>query len=148
MKIVASLNGAQYTQTDEYLFDVTLNDGCLGQVITIPTQTTHHTNDYQSATAFTFADFTNSIPACSVTYSCAMVAGPSTDLCNYSDAYTTSSLDPSTRLFSFTSTDYFTYGSQTITFEITGSSAGSSESFQFSIDLQSPCESATVLKTP
>ena len=124
---------------------MTLTDGCAAQVLSPVPQTVSYTNDYTSATTFTVSPLGTTITQCQVSFQCAMISTTTVDLCNYSDALTTTSFDPVTGVFSFDSDDYFTYGSQTLIFEITATSGNDAEAFLFDIILQSPCDSATIV---
>jgi len=61
------------------------------------------------------------------------------DLCNYSEGGTIAIFDKSTGAFSFNSTDLITFGSQTVTFEITATSGKTTETFTFDLNLINPC---------
>ena len=50
-----------------------------------------------------------------------MLAGPGTDLCQYADGGTTAVFDSVTGNYSFQSVDFATFGTQTLTFAIRGS---------------------------
>ena len=50
-----------------------------------------------------------------------MLAGPGTDLCQYAEGGTTAVFDSVTGNYSFQSVDFATFGTQTLTFAIRGS---------------------------
>ena len=92
--------------------------------------------------------FTASSGACSIIYSCMMSQGPAHDLCDYSDGTTTSTFDTNTGTFSFTSSDVQLFGTQTVSFTITGAAGGSAESFAFDLNLIDPCSTAVISIDP
>ena len=77
-----------------------------------------------------------------------MITGPVQNLCNYSDVSTTAVFDIITGQYTFTSTDFPTFGIQTVAFEITGSTASSSDLFTFTLNMKDPCENASIIIDP
>ena len=77
-----------------------------------------------------------------------MNQGPTQNLCDYSDGQTTSTFDTDVGNFSFTSSEMQTFGTQTVSFAITGTAGGSAESFTFDLNLIDPCSAATISIDP
>ena len=106
----------------------------------MPGQTNPADYMYSGTANFVMNPFTASPAECSVTYSCEMTSGPASyDLCNYTGGTTTTSFDAASGDFSFTSKDFATFGIQTLTFEITGTSGTTTASTSFSLNLIDPC---------
>ena len=101
---------------------------------------------YSGSTSFTVNPFAVAPPECTIIYSCDMIAGPNNyDLCNSSGGLTTTTFDVSTGNYSFKSIDFPTFGAQTITFNVTGSTFSASDWFTFSLNLQDPCAVASIM---
>ena len=122
LKLVASFVGGTYPQVDELPFKVNLVDYCADSVLANPgqAQTTVPYDYYYTGTAsFELVPFTVKPPGCSITYTC---TESTYGLCDYSEGATRSTFVAQTGRFAFTSKDIEKFGTQTITFTITGKS--------------------------
>ena len=104
---------------------------------------------YQGISTFTMNPFTNL--NCTITYSCTMISGPANlDLCNYQSGSTTTTFDPTSGDYTFTSEDYSTFKTQTLSFMITGTAGvlptATSGSITFDLNLfATACSSSPTL---
>jgi len=95
-----------------------------------------------SKVEFTLSPFTVDPPACAVTYSCEVVAGPRLDICTVNDGSTQATSDPSSGDYSFESTDMANYPPGTYEIKVTGTVGTQSDSITFVMELVDPCPTA------
>ena len=76
---------------------------------------------------------------CTVTYSCRILTGPRTDICDISDGQTDGFFDISNGSYSFISIDTVNYPPGNYQMEITGTSGLKSEAFTIDLVLVDPC---------
>ena len=77
---------------------------------------------YHGSAEFKMYPFSTDTPSeCVISYTCRMIRGPNDiDLCSFTDTQTVAEFDRSTGDYTFQSYDFPTFGTQTITLEITG----------------------------
>ena len=82
---------------------------------------------------------------CPITYSCAILAGPSrTDLCSIIEGDTVGAFDPATGAYTFNSIDMANFPADTYQMEITATSGARVESFTVNLVLTDPCPTSTL----
>ena len=126
-----------YPQVTEFEFDVALIFYCEFSTVSNPGQasfTTPQNYKYHGSAIFEINPFIVDPPECTVIYSCNIISGTSNeDLCNYKGSLTTADLNIISGSYLLTTRDFPTFGVQTFTFEITGSTHSSSAKFTFSL---------------
>ena len=97
---------------------------------------------------FTLTPFVVDPEVCTFVYSCAMTAGPRTDLCSINDGDTHGVFNPTTGNYEFYSIDLANYPAGEYTFEITGTVGSKSAKANFVMTLIDPCPDSLSLNDP
>ncbi len=123
LKIVATVVD-DLVQKLEHDFTVELLDICESPILFAADQIDPPTYTYEGTAEFVLNPFPVNPPECGVQYTCTMIGGPiGYDLCEYTSATTTAEFNQEG--YTFTSSDWQTFGNSTLIFEILGQ-AGSS----------------------
>lgn len=120
LSLIANFIGNKYSQSGELQFKVNLIDYCGDSTLTNPIQaaTTDPTEYlYEGTASFNLIPMVITPSECIVTYSCEeKLLG----LCDFSDGTTIAEFNINSGDYSFISSDISIFGTQTITFTITG----------------------------
>ena len=141
-KIQAGFEGDKYTQISELVFNVLLIDYCASAVVKNPGHNEYTLNySYQGIVEFNATPLVVSPEECEIKYTC---HEPLYGLCSLDTANTSSSFDEKTARFSFATSEFQKFRTQSIVLQITGLSALSSQSFNLTLNMVDPCESAVI----
>ena len=100
---------------------------------------------YSGTASLKLIPFTVTPPECTITYECTESL---LNLCNFSSETTTSTFDTNSGEFSFNSSDITTFGTQTVSFTITGQAGQSTESITYELNFIDPCSASEIVIDP
>ena len=131
---------------------VKIIDPCLTpQSLTAPAQTNPSVYNYTGASpklTFTSTKFVVYPPICTITYSCTMISGPRTDICNKIDGTTAATFNSSTGDYTFESIDDLSslnYPPGSYVFQLTGNVGTVSRSATWTMTTKYTCPNPNFL---